>query len=373
MDNFGDIGICWRLARELARREAAPVRLWVDDWNALCHFVAGVHSGQDAAVIDEVELRHWRDPLADAVLPGEIVIEAFACELPESFQAAMAQQAPVPVWINLEYLSAEAWVADCHGLASPHPRLSLVKHFFFPGFADQSGGLIREAGLLARRDAFLADAEAQQRWRTAQAIDAERSLVSLFCYPRAPLAGLFECWAQGPQALTVLVPESSALPAVAAACGRSSLRAGERVERGTLELIVLPFATQDAYDELLWRCELNFVRGEDSFVRAQWAGRAFVWQIYAQAEDAHLAKLEAFLARYHEGMKNTAAQAQGAFWQAWNGVGGVDALATAWPAFAAALPAVRPHALAWSARQAEQSDLCARLIEFCSHFQAHSV
>ena len=39
----------------------------------------------------------------------------------------------------------------------------------------------------------------------------------------------------------------------------------------------------------------NFVRGEDSLVRALWAGKPFVWQIYPQHDGAHWDKLTAFL------------------------------------------------------------------------------
>ena len=34
IDNFGDIGVCWRLARQLAGDFALHVRLWVDDFDS---------------------------------------------------------------------------------------------------------------------------------------------------------------------------------------------------------------------------------------------------------------------------------------------------------------------------------------------------
>ena len=89
------------------------------------------------------------------------MIEAFACELPESYIAAMAQRTVPPVWIDLEYLSAEAWVEGCHRLPSLRARWPLDKYFFFPGFTPQTGGLLREHNLLADRAAFDAAAEAE--------------------------------------------------------------------------------------------------------------------------------------------------------------------------------------------------------------------
>ena len=53
--------------------------------------------------------------------------------------------------------------------------------------------------------------------------------------------------------------------------------------------------TQHAFDELLWGCDLNCVRGEDSLVRALWAGQPLLWHIYPQEDNAHHAKLQAFL------------------------------------------------------------------------------
>ncbi|MGY2437472.1 elongation factor P maturation arginine rhamnosyltransferase EarP, partial [Escherichia coli] len=96
-----------------------------------------------------------------AVEPAQVVVEAFACQLPASYIEAMTISGTHCLWLNLEYLSAEDWVAGCHGLPSPQPG-GLQKFFFFPGFVEGTGGLLREAYLLARRRSFQADAQAQQ-------------------------------------------------------------------------------------------------------------------------------------------------------------------------------------------------------------------
>lgn len=372
VDNFGDIGVCWRLSRDLARREAAAVRLWVDDWAVLAR-ICPAAAAMDPAVggqVEGVDLRHWT-PAFVASAPGEIVVEAFACELPLAQLEAMAAQSVAPVWINLEYLSAEDWVAGCHGLASPHPRLPLVKHFFFPGFDPDTGGLIREPDLLARRDRFLSQPQGQAAWRAARGLPSaldEGLVLSLFAYEQPALGELFRVWEQGPCPIHVLVPVSRILPDVAAALDCTIPAVGTQIERGALCVHVLPFTDQDGYDELLWACDLNFVRGEDSFVRAQWAARPFIWQIYPQAEAAHHDKLEAFLAHYLPGLPPVAAAAHARFWRAWNGCAADAATpAEAWPAFADALPALAAHAQAWCARQAAQPDLASRLTKFCSH------
>lgn len=374
VDNFGDIGVCWRLARDLARRGPAPVRLWVDDWAVLTRICPAAADIEPVAggVVDGVELRHWTPAFVPAV-PGEVVIEAFACELPPAQLDAMAALPVAPVWINLEYLSAEDWVAGCHGLASPHPRLPLVKHFFFLGFDVNTGGLLREADLLARRDRFLSQPSGLSAWRAAHGLPtaAEDGLVvSLFAYEQQAIAALFRAWAQGPRPIHVLVPVSRVLPDVAAALDATGLEVGARIRRGALSVQVLPFSDQDGYDAQLWACDLDFVRGEDSFVRAQWAARPFVWQIYPQADTAHHDKLEAFLARYLAGLPPAPANALARFWRAWNGCAPDDMTpAAAWPAFADALPALGAHARAWCDSLAALPDLATRLTEFCSHIK----
>ena len=371
VDNFGDIGVCWRLARDLARREQGAVRLWVDDWTVLAR-ICPAAAGMDPAVggtVDGVELRQWT-PAFVASVPGEIVIEAFACELPPTQLEAMAAQAVAPVWINLEYLSAEDWVAGCHGLASPHPRLALVKHFFFPGFDANTGGLLREPELLARRERFVTQPQGRAAWRAARGLPVAEDdglVVSLFAYEQAAVRALLRAWEQSARPVHVLVPVSRILPDVAAALDCAIPEVGARIERGALCVHVLPFTDQDGYDELLWACDLNFVRGEDSFVRAQWAGVPCVWQIYPQDDDAHFDKLEAFMARYLAGVAVREAEAFSAFWRAWNGRGDP---AAAWPAFAAALPELHRRAVRWCDDLARQSDLVSRLTKFCSHIRA---
>ncbi len=369
VDNFGDIGVCWRLARALAAR-GQRVRLWVDHWptlQRLCPAAAGGDGVQHAGV----ELRHWCEPFP-AVIPARLVIEAFACELPAVHLAAMAQADPQPAWLNLEYLSAEDWVADCHLMASPHPRLPLVKHFFFPGFAARTGGLPREPGLLDARRTFQGDAAACRRYLAGLggvSMAPDTLCVSLFAYAHGRLGDLLQVWAGGVRPLCLLVPEGRMVVQLADALGVAPPAVGAAVVRDALTVCVLPFSEQEGYDRLLWACDLNFVRGEDSFVRAQWAARPFVWQIYRQQEDAHQVKLEAFLQRYLTGLTGGDAAAVRRFWRAWNELpaqqgDAAESPAEAWPAFAAALPRLRVHAQDWCAALEQLPDLLEALAQF---------
>ncbi|HSI56580.1 MAG TPA: elongation factor P maturation arginine rhamnosyltransferase EarP, partial [Ideonella sp.] len=275
VDNFGDIGVCWRLAAGLASR-GQQVRLWADDARALQWMAPGGAPG--------VTVLPWTGE-ATAFEPGDVVVETFGCDPPADFVARMATRSTPPVWINLEYLSAESYVERSHRLRSPQasgPGRGLDKWFFYPGFTPATGGLLREPGLLAERDRFERGA-----WLAAHGIAARpgERLVSLFCYPGAALELLFGAWPGQP---TLLL----ACPGAAAeALAGAQLPAGWRSQ-------ALPWLSQADYDRLLWACDLNAVRGEDSFVRAQWAGRPLLWHIYPQHDAAHDAKLEAFLARH---------------------------------------------------------------------------
>lgn len=363
VDNYGDIGVAWRLARQLAAEHGVRIRLWLDDLATLRRIWPSAELGLSSQEIANVEVRHWTEPFPD-IAPAAVVIEAFGCALPETYLAAMARREPRPVWLNLEYLSAESWVKGCHGLPSPHPRLPLTAYFYYPGFEPGTGGLIREAGLMAQGEAYRSEPREQALfWRSLQlAPPADDILtVSLFAYDHPGIPELLAAWSTGAAKLRCLLPEGVA-PHGTARFADHDMRPGQGLRRGNLEIRVLPFLDQLAYDRLLRSCDLNFVRGEDSFVRAQWAALPFVWNIYPQQDDAHWPKLAAFLDLYCQGLVPEAAAAYRAFTEAWNRGGG---LAAAWPALLPHLPELARHAGGWAEHLADMPDLARNLMLFC--------
>ena len=367
VDNYGDIGVTWRLARQLADEHALPVRLWVDDLAAFQQIRPEIDPACDTQHLAGVEVRRWTSPLPD-VEPGEVVIEALACNLPDEFIQRMAVRQPPPVWLNLEYLSAEDWVAGVHGLPSPHPRLppglALTKHFFMPGYTRQTGGLTRERWLTAERDAYQAGGKRHQAFPPYE-VQSDALLISLFSYENPALPGLLQAWQSSERPVRVLTPVGKALPQIAAWFGETQIKPGTVWQRGALTLHVLPMLDQDTYDQLLWTCDINFVRGEDSFVRAQFAARPMVWQAYVQDEDAHLAKLEAFLDLYCADLDAAAAALIRDLWRVWNGAPDqAKDIATCWTQWRAILPALTAHARAWDQQLAGQPDLATNLLTF---------
>jgi len=365
VDNFGDIGVCWRLARQLAGAHGLQVRLWVDDLGAFWRICPEIDPSCEVQRCGGVEVRRL-GASANSIEPAEVVIEAFACALPDGYLESMARCAQKPRWINLEYLSAEEWVVGCHRLASPSPRLPLTKHFFFPGFSAGTGGLPLERGLDEARQAFQRDAQAQAAfWRSLGLSPPQHDELrfSLFCYSTADACSLFERWRDHSAPITCVVPEGVAVEAVAAFFAGAPMATGRSVSQGQLTLSIQPFLPQDRYDCLLWACDGNFVRGEDSFVRAQWAQRPLVWQPYPQADGAHRAKLEAFLRCYGGGLSSPAFAALECLWTGWSRGNNVGA---AWPSFWACREELVAHAEHWAARLRESGDLASNLVRFCS-------
>jgi len=346
IDNHGDIGVCWRLCVQLAER-GESVRLWVDDGTALEWMAPARPPG--------VQVLPWDAQAAAG--PGEVVIEAFGCELEPQFQSAIAGRARhkgrQPAWINLEYLTAESFAGRNHRLPSPvlsGPAAGMTRYFFYPGFTPRTGGLLREPALLRRQSEFDPD-----RWLQGQGIacrDGER-LVSLFCYEPAALQALLSQFAAGPAPTHLLVTAGRATAALRDALHAIETDAPGWNSRGMLSMSWLPLLSQSDFDHLLWACDLNFVRGEDSLVRALWAGKPLVWQIYPQDDDAHHRKLHAFL-----DWLDAPPQLR-EFHLAWNGIRG-DLPAADLPSWQACIRNARDRLLA-------QPDLVTQLMQFVVH------
>ena len=361
VDNYGDIGVTWRLARQLVAEHGLAVRLWVDDLRAFERICPEIDINLAQQSQQGVEVRHWPSdwPQTEA---ADVVIAAFACQLPTAYMDAMTERQQPPLWMNLDYLSAEDWVTGCHGLPSVKYK-SVQKFFFFPGFLPGTGGLLRESGLLERRRQFQQDAVAQRQFLQGLGVDraADAQLISLFAYENAGLASWLDVLAADSTPTHLLVPEGRILGDVARWLGVDALAVGDLDVRQALTVQVLPFVRQDQYDQLLWCCDFNAVRGEDSFVRAQWAGRPMLWHIYQQDEDIHLDKLDAFLALYTKGLSPAAAEAMNGLWRAWSAG---KPIGEHWLQVRKHWPELQENAEQWCLEQGLQADLATALVQF---------
>lgn len=373
IDNWGDIGVCWRLAADL-RARGHGVRLWVDEPEAMVWMAPNaLVSCQGLNIASSLALkpdggaikRHFRPDTTLGVYrwdehtvwpePGDVVIEAFGCDPSPEFVRRMAAQTTPPMWVNLEYLTAEPYAQRSHGLRSPQHGIGqgLNKYFFFPGWSKGTGGLIREANLAKRQAQF-----APLDWLAEQGIEpapTER-LVSLFCYRNSALPSLLQALKKQPTLLLVTAGQSSEQV-------RSLV--GATTQIGALRVAYLPPLTQIDFDHLLWASDVNLVRGEDSFVRAQFAGKPFLWQIYPQSDGAHKVKLEAF----HRLWSDTLGEPPSFMNlnEAWNGFY-FDGTETPlhWPEASAEWQAWCDHCAAWAAHVRTLTDLSTQLIEFAT-------
>lgn len=364
IDNFGDIGVCWRLARQLAHEHHQVVRLWVDDLISFSRIAPDINPGIQQQSVQDIEIRHWQKVFA-AVEPADIVIEAFACELPDVYIAAMRQQKKQPVWMNLEYLSAEPWVTQYHGLPSPHPRLPLTKACFFPGFVQGTGGLLREKDLMAQRDALDTAAEyAFLQRNDLPERKADEIRISLFCYDTAPVKKLIQILSKSSVPVLLIVPQGSVAESITMTLSTAS-QAKKLIKHKQLTVQIIPFMEQIDYDRLLWSCDVNFVRGEDSFVRAQWGANSFIWNIYPQTEGVHWKKLDAFLELYTVGMPRKMADVVREMWVCWNSRDEINS--TIWMNFLSFRESLIQHNKYWINQLLKQDDLASNLVQFAEN------
>ena len=346
IDNFGDIGVCWRLSQDLAAR-GQRVRLWVDDSSALQWMAPEGHPA--------IEVRVWTVPLStENLIPGDVMVESFGCEIDPEFIACYARSTRSRglkgIWINLEYLTAEVYAERSHGLRSPVMQGSgagLNKYFFFPGFTPLTGGLIREANLRERQAHFN-----RASWLHQQGIPSHgERLISLFCYEPKALGALLDHLAQNPTPSRLLVTSGRASEALAVCLSQKKAVSPLWNKDGVLTFSYLPPFTQHEFDHLLWSCDLNFVRGEDSLVRAMWAKKPFIWHIYPQHDDAHADKLAAFLDLIE------APASLRTFHQVWNGLSDAELPPLEWPEW-------QKTALRLCDLQQTHHDLTTSLIQF---------
>jgi uncharacterized repeat protein (TIGR03837 family) len=318
--------------------------------------------------------------------PADVLIETFGCEPAPDLIAAYARihwaGGPKPVWINLEYLSAEAFAERSHGLPSPlqaGPATGWTRHFFYPGFTPATGGLLREEGLATQQRSF--DGAA---WLAGRGLapPAGALTVAMFCYEPPALPGLLRQWRRAGlsgRPVHLLVAAGRSAEAVRAALAAPAPPAGARGQTSPepngsghclLSISYLPLLPQSEFDHLLWASDLNFVRGEDSLVRAVWAGKPLVWQLYPQSDGAHQAKLQAFADRY--GMPD----AQRRFHALWNAPHSDPMLRSAGlagscePAFMAPWPNWQDAAERSREALLRQPDLASRLVDFVRRKQA---
>ena len=361
VDNFGDVGVCWRLARQLVKEHGVAVRLWLDDLGALAAIWTGVDEGRCTQSIEGVIVSAWHDAVEwSNIQAADVVVEAFACNIPQGYVNQMLikkrSKGGAPRWINLEYLSAESWIDGCHGMRSPQNN-GLTKTFFFPGFTSTSGGLLREQDAFTKHNTQTPSAT----WvrLTGFTVQDEALKIVLFGYEHMPVSEWLPVLIESNMPVQLAVTHGKAATAVRAFLSVHALSLHHK-----LSIQYLPMLKQDDFDLLLGAADLNFIRGEDSLVRALWAKKPFVWQIYPQHDGVHFEKLEAFIGRYCDGFGLPEVfKVWADIQRAWNLKPGTVINSEAWSGFLEKLEPIQHHAEVYCEQLRQTDDLAQQLMQ----------
>ncbi|RYV02005.1 elongation factor P maturation arginine rhamnosyltransferase EarP [Shewanella sp. OPT22] len=366
IDNYGDIGVTWRLAKQLASEHQRPIKLWVDDLNSFHHILPSLDPAAERQEFNNIEVIHWNDKTPTSWLAGETIIEAFACELPDAVKNKLEKCGKqAPVWLNLEYLSAESWIDDIHGLPSLQNN-GINKSFFFPGFSEKSGGLICESDLFKLQNTFRSTVDVKEQFLAPFGIHYhDQQIISVFSYESLALETIVQSLITSEKSTILLVPNGRSMHSITAALAidEKTLIVGKSYPFGSLTLVITPFTDQEGFDKLLWLSDINIIRGEDSFLRAQWARKPFIWHIYPQDDQAHIDKLNAFLNRYCEHLPTELAEIQKQVNLDFN-LDKFETIIESWSSFNTNHSALLEHAHEWPKTALNGSDLAFRLVDF---------
>ncbi|MFV2029719.1 elongation factor P maturation arginine rhamnosyltransferase EarP [Neisseria sp. S1] len=296
IDNYGDIGVAWRLAQGLTHELGWQVYLWLDDETALRTLCPTLPSLP--CQYENIRIQKWQPAIHAEGLtntpPPTVAIETFACDLPpEVCQIIRKHNA---LWLNWEYLSAEESNERLHGLSSLQTDGG-QKYFWFMGFSEKSGGLLREknyaeskymvAGNMRRQLLLPVKKTPEWLWFGYKS-EVWAKWLDTLRYLSSPVTLLLA----GNQIIESL-KESKHIP-------QNALQYdGDTFQMASVTLVKIPFIPQKDFDHLLHMVDSAIVRGEDSFVRAQFSGKPFLWHIYPQQENIHLDKLSAFWQRVY--------------------------------------------------------------------------
>lgn len=296
VDNFGDIGVAYRLAKSLCELDSTLnitiVCSNLVSFSKLAEFVAPEKKIQTVrfgrvnwTVLDWkqdedslAELKNSALPVSDFSFP--VILECFQCGRPEWLESILGKSGRAHHILNVEYLTGEDYAEEFHLLKSYSRNPYIKKRFFMPGFTDKTGGLLWDS-------AFLAAVKKSSK-------SADLFKISIFSYERdfSLILKRIEAFQTKMRA-----KNKSFSVEILAAAGKSQLfvkSAWENTEK-KVRLTLLPFLPQEEYDRILSDCDVNFVRGEETLARACLCGKPFVWHAYVQDDNYQLVKVGAFL------------------------------------------------------------------------------
>lgn len=305
IDNYGDIGVVYRTAKELQKIfPKSKIRAFLnklDEFKKINSQVLDLPS-QNIDGIEYITFDYLRDN-ANELLTAQVIIEAFGCQIPKEYMEIAYDNSEL--LINLEYLSAEDWIEDFHLQSSPLGRGKLKKVFFMPGFTEKSGGVIADSNYLERIQRVLENKEFYEKKYLSDIEDRENKIIgTLFSYEKN-FTPLLEDLKKLNKDVVILAMGEKTQDSLRKILKNFSIEDFRNsLKYGKIEIRFLNFLNQEEYEELINIVDFNFVRGEDSFIRAVLTGKPYMWHIYCQEEYAHMDKIEGFLDKYRRVIEN---------------------------------------------------------------------
>lgn len=313
IDNFGDAGVCWRFCRELhLALPDSQIRLFCNDFVTLNRIENQLDISLSEQVLDAITIIHINSLTPQrcaSIIPADVVIEAFGCELPEAIMPYVNQHTSLV--INLEYLTAEAWAVGYHKTPSPLPTLKPEKYFYMPGFLPGTGGVLIDSGMLKRSASVRASRNEILR---SLVIAPFRDQMPLTTSGSPVLVGTIFTYETDFSGLCSALRETTQ-PFLIMLCGEKTHHSfletvfGLPIDvsaftLGASMVVMVPWLSQTAYEDLLLCADFNIVRGEDSLLRAIQCGVPFLWQAYPQENDRHLEKSDALCNIFGQWLSN---------------------------------------------------------------------
>lgn len=295
VDNFGDIGVVFRLCRALSElKKNLEIRLVVSNLDSFAKISKGIDSTKTFQEFRGWKVFDWNDSALCkkefSKNPPEFILECFQCGRPEWLEELLfSPQFNLNVQIvNVEYLTAESWADDFHLLKSGTRSAKIKKINFMPGFTKKTGGLILDKNFMRclSEKKFALNLVKQNLDKKILSEDFSDSFkILIFSYPKN-----FDFLASAIKEFSFF---KKIIVFVASGAGADSAKIS--LKKFKVDFVCLPFMQQEVWDAFLSLMDFSFVRGEDSFSRCCLFGNPFIWNIYPQEEEFHIVKLNAFL------------------------------------------------------------------------------
>ena len=303
IDNFGDIGVVYRISKEL-KKIFQNVRIRIvlnrlEEFKAINKKVKDVDYQEIDGLICVTE-KYVKENM-ESFGVSDVFIEAFGCNVPEEYVKAAKENSKL--WINLEYLSGEKWIEDFHLCESLIDSKTLKKIFFMPGFSEKSGGVIIDSGFLERMKYGKENRDEVFKKYFKDFDLKDKFIGTIFSYEKN-FENLLETLKNYEKETVLLLMGEKTQKSFSEILKKNLTEDyGNIVKYGKITMIYSDFFSQEEYEEIISASDFNFTRGEDSFVRGIILGKPFMWHIYLQEEKAHMDKIKAFTERFKESVE----------------------------------------------------------------------